>query len=93
MSTYSSTFTGYAPGAFHLSHPDRFLDVATNVFDPNDIRLTINACGANIQPHLNTLETREFALRLLIAIDTPHHIVKELREIQNAAGAAKEHHF
>lgn len=93
MSTYSSTFTGHAPGAFHLSYPDRFLDVAYNVFDPNDIRLTIAACGTKIQPHINTLEAREFALRLLIAIDTPHHIVKELLDIQDTAGTALENHF
>jgi len=91
--TYSSTFTGHAPGAFNLRYPDRFLDVAYNVFDHNDIRLTIEACGTNIQPHINTFEARELALRLLIAVDTPHHIVKELLEIQDAAGATKEPHW
>lgn len=91
--SYSSTFTGHAPGAFHLKYPDRFLDVAYNIFDHNDIRLTIAACGTKIQPHINTFEARELALRLLIAIDTPHHIVQELLEIQDHAGAAREHHF
>ena len=93
MSTYSSTFTGHAPGAFHLRYPDRYLDVAYNIFNHNDIRLTIQACGTKIQPHINTIEARELALRLLIAIDTPHHIVKELLEIQDTTGCSKENNF
>jgi len=93
MSTYSSTFTGYAPGAFHLKYPDRSLDVAYNIFEPGDIRLTIEACGTKIRPHINTAEARELALRLLIAIDTPHHIVKELLDIQDTAGAGRENNF
>lgn len=88
--SFSSTFTFYAPGAFDVTHPDRFYDVAYNVFDPNDIRLTVKTDGIKVQPHLDTTEAREFALRLLIAINTPHHIVKELLELQKQAGAPEE---
>lgn len=90
MSIYSSVQTGNAPGAFNDRYPDRHLDVAYSVFDPNDIRLTIQACGAKIQPHVNTLEARELATRLLIATGAPQHLITELITLQKDAGAAKE---
>lgn len=86
MSTYASAFTGHAPGRFNLEHPDGFLDVAYDTLNPDDIRLTLKTITHThwedhedtTEEHLTHTETRELALRLLIAIGTPHHLVKPL---------------
>lgn len=93
MSIYSSVQTGNAPGGFNISHPDRFLDVAYSSFNSDDIRLTVQTSGRKTRTHINTLEARELATRLLIAIGTPQHLITELIQLQEDAGAAKETHW
>lgn len=96
MSAYQSIQTGNAPDGFNIQDPNRFLDVATDRFNPDDIRLilwgTTNPDDPTTPPdhHINTLEARELATRLLIAIDTPQHLITELIQLQKDTGTAKE---
>jgi hypothetical protein len=92
MSTYASTFTGFAPGGFDREHPDRFLDVAYDLNNPEDIRLTITTTmhtgwedyEDEFEDHPTHTEARELALRLLIAIGTPHDLIEPLLALQEA---------
>lgn len=88
MSNYGSTFTGYAPGRFNPDTSNTptdktpFMDVAYNIDDPNDIRFILEDDPDNTRHRFDRPEARELAIRLLVAIDTPHHIVKELLTLQ-----------
>jgi len=101
MSTYASAFTGHAPGGFNLDHPNRFIDVAYDRLNPEDIRLLFRKTTHThwedfvdeFEDHPTHTESRELALRLLIAIGTPHDLVKPLLDLhaQDPEATRDEH--
>jgi hypothetical protein len=82
MSTYSSAFTGYAPGGFHLDHPTRNLDATTSILNPGKVRTHLETEDGASTHYLTTTEAREFAIRLLICVDTPRHLIEPLLALQ-----------
>lgn len=91
MSTYSSAFTGYAPGGFHRDNETRFIDVATSIHHPGEIRFILTEDCDPTRPlkledeHTFTpAEARETAIRLLMCADTPHDLIKPLLALQEA---------